>query len=48
MVEKDYLRSRIKEIEEGIKEINRIFSKPFENLSLDEKYSVRYQIIIIA
>jgi len=48
MVEKDYLGNRIKEIEAGIADINRICSKQFENLSLDEKYSMRYQIIIIA
>ena len=47
VINKAYLRSRIDEARECIKEIERIVSKPYENLTNDEKYSLRYQIIVL-
>jgi len=47
VVDKAYLRSRIDEARECIKEIERIVSKPYVDLTNDEKYSLRYQIIVL-
>jgi uncharacterized protein YutE (UPF0331/DUF86 family) len=46
-VDIEYLKSRIKEIQDLIKEINRLTSKNFNKMSMDEKYSLRYQIIVL-
>ncbi|MGC8832226.1 MAG: DUF86 domain-containing protein [Thermoproteota archaeon] len=47
VVNKAYLKGRINEARECIKEIERIVSKPYVNLTSDEKYSLRYQIIVL-
>lgn len=46
-VDKDVLRVRISEITFTIKELLRLTSKPFVQLSIDEKYSIRYNLIIL-
>jgi len=48
MIDADYLKGRVKEIRESIKELNKFVSKPFDMLTLYEKYAIRYQIIILA
>jgi uncharacterized protein YutE (UPF0331/DUF86 family) len=47
VIDKAYLKNRIKEAKESIKEMERITSKSFMNLTIDEKYSLRYQIIVL-
>ncbi|MEA2055152.1 MAG: DUF86 domain-containing protein [Candidatus Thermoplasmatota archaeon] len=44
----NYLKNRSKEIHEVINEIKRIVSKPFDDLSIDERYAIRYQIVVLA
>ncbi|NIU84892.1 MAG: DUF86 domain-containing protein [Candidatus Thorarchaeota archaeon] len=48
LVEKEYLKDRMQEVEESIQELQRVCSAPFEHLSIDKKYAIRYQIITIA
>lgn len=47
-VDTGYLKQRIKEILEAKSELRRLTSKPFSKLSLEEKYAIRYQIIVLA
>lgn len=47
MVDIEYLKSRIKEVREVIGELLRISSKPYKELNLDERYSMRYQIVVL-
>ena len=44
----DYLKNRLKEIRKIINEIGKMVSKPFNHLSIDERYAIRYQIIVLA
>ncbi|MHA2371318.1 MAG: DUF86 domain-containing protein [Candidatus Hodarchaeales archaeon] len=44
---KEYLQSRVKEIENTIDELHRLTAIPFAELSLDQRYSTRYQIIVL-
>ncbi|MEM1558256.1 MAG: DUF86 domain-containing protein [Thermoproteota archaeon] len=46
-VDSDVLRSRISEINSTISELQRLTSKPFTQLSIDEKYSIRYNIVVL-
>ncbi len=46
-VDGDILRSRISEINFTISELQRLASKPFTQLSIDEKYSIRYNIVVL-
>lgn len=41
------LEHRPREVEEGVREILRISSKPFQSFSLDEIYSLRHNIIVL-
>ena len=43
----DYLRARVREARDAIRELERIASRPYGELSLDEKYSMRYQVIVL-
>lgn len=47
MVDIEYLKSRIKEVREVIGELLRLSSKPYKELNLDERYSMRYQIVVL-
>jgi len=47
VIDKGYLRSRIGEARESLKEIDRIVKKPYTILTGDERYSLRYQIIVL-
>ena len=47
-VDPDYLRSRIREAREAMRHLLRLTSRPFEALSLDEKCSMRYHIVVLA
>jgi len=46
-IDEDILRSKISEINFAISELLRLTSKPFVQLSIDEKYSIRYNLIIL-
>ena len=41
------LKHRIKEIRSSISELANLTSKPFEELNINEIYSIRYLIIVI-
>ena len=47
-VDRAYLRARIREARDAMENLNRLASKPFDTLSPDEKYSMRYQVIVLA
>mgnify|MGYP003878224883 CR=1 FL=1 len=47
-VDRNYLRSRIREARDAMSNMLRISAKPFESLTLDEKYSMRYQVVVLA
>lgn len=47
-IDSDYLKVRVKEAIEAVKELERLTSKPFNELSFDERHSMRYQIIVLA
>lgn len=47
-VDIDYLKNRIKDIREIIEEIRKMVDKPFNQLSTNEKYAIRYQIVVLA
>jgi len=47
-IDRDYLRRRLKDIEEIMKELKRLCSKPISDFSSEEKYAMRYQIIMLA
>jgi len=44
----DHLKQRINEILESKDELNRLTSKPYSKLSIEEKYAIRYHIIVLA
>ncbi len=44
----EQIRQRIIEILETRDELKRLTSKSYAELSLDEKYAIRYQIIVLA
>lgn len=44
----EHLKQRIREILEARSELVRLTSRPFSKLSLEEKYAIRYQIIVLA
>ncbi|MEM2089443.1 MAG: hypothetical protein QXF52_12400 [Thermoproteota archaeon] len=46
-VDGDVLRSRISDVNSTISELQRLASKPFMQLSIDEKYSIRYNIVVL-
>jgi len=47
-VDPDTVRNRISDIRASILELKRITSKPYNELNIDEVYSMRYNIIVIA
>lgn len=47
-VDRAYLKARVREARDAMRNLIRLSSKPFESLSLDEIYSMRYQIIVLA
>jgi len=44
----DHFKQRINEILESKAELNRLTSKPYNRLSMEEKYAIRYHIIVLA
>jgi uncharacterized protein YutE (UPF0331/DUF86 family) len=44
---KEYLKNRIGEVKSAIDDLQRITAIPYSKLSLDQKYSMRYQIIVL-
>jgi uncharacterized protein YutE (UPF0331/DUF86 family) len=47
-VDVGHLKQRISDILESKTELNRLASKPYAELSMDEKYAIRYHIIVLA
>ena len=43
-----YLKDRIAEVRQVINELKKLSSNPYEELTVDEKNSIRYQIIVLA
>ena len=43
----DYLKGRMGEIRKTIGELSRLTSKPYTEMGLDEKYSMRYQLVVL-
>jgi len=46
-VDADILKTRISDIRSSIRELQRLTSKPFVQLGIDERYSLRYNIIVL-
>lgn len=46
-VDDDVLRSRISEVRLAMDELQRLTSKPFAELNVDERYSMRYNIVVM-
>lgn len=46
-VDDDVLRARISEVKLAIKELQRITSKHFSELNIDERYSMRYNLVVL-
>ena len=46
-IDNDVINSRIAEAKEAINELLRLTSKPFSELSIEEKYSIKYNIILL-
>jgi uncharacterized protein YutE (UPF0331/DUF86 family) len=46
-VDRDVVESRIRDAVEAINELKRITSKSFNEMSIDEIYSMRYNIIVL-
>lgn len=42
------LKQRISEVLEAKAELKRVTLKPYSKLSLDEKYAIRYHVIVLA
>jgi len=47
VVDTEYLKGRIEEVRQVIREVERLASKPYSDLSLDEKYALRYHIVVL-
>lgn len=47
-VDVNYLKGRISEISEAVSELRRLTSKSYSALTMDEKYSIRYHVIVLA
>jgi len=43
-VNRDHLKQRIDEVLEARSELERLTSKPYSKLSLEEKYAIRYHV----
>jgi len=46
-IDKEVVNARIEEIYESINELKRLTSKSFLEMTLDERYSMRYNIIVL-
>ena len=46
-VDRDLVKLRINDVYESISEPNRLTSKRFNEMSIDEKYSMRYNVIVL-
>jgi uncharacterized protein YutE (UPF0331/DUF86 family) len=44
----DHLKQRINEVLEAKSELKRLTTKPYAKLSLEEKYAIRYHVIVLA
>jgi len=42
-----YLKGRIEEVRRTIGELSRLASRPYAEMGLDEKYSMRYQLVVL-
>jgi len=47
VVDIEYLKGRIKEVQEVLREVERLSLKPYSELGLDEKYSLRYHVVVL-
>lgn len=47
-IDASHLKQRITEVLDAEAELKRLIAKPFNELSLDEKYAVRYHVIVLA
>ena len=47
-IDSAYLKVRVKEVVEAVKELERLTSHSFDAFSFDERHSMRYQIIVLA
>ncbi|MCD6458231.1 MAG: DUF86 domain-containing protein [Thermoproteales archaeon] len=43
----DVIENRISDIKKTIQELHRLTTKQYEKLSMDEKYSIRYNVIVL-
>jgi len=46
-VDKEIVRKRVDDVRWTIGELRRLSSKEFEELSVDEKYAIRYNIVVL-
>lgn len=46
-VDDEVLKARISEVKLAMSDLRRLTSRPFAELSVDEKYSIRYTIIVL-
>jgi len=46
-IDRELVRGRVADIRLALAELRRLSSKSFEELSLDEKYSIRYNLILL-
>ncbi|MBS7629889.1 DUF86 domain-containing protein [Candidatus Bathyarchaeota archaeon] len=47
MVDRDFVNGKARDVRNAINELTRLASKRFEDMSLDEQYSMRYQLIVL-
>ena len=47
-VSRDFVRALIRDVEDAVKEINRIAAKPYNELSDEERLAIRYELVVIA
>jgi len=46
-MDSDVIQARTSEVRASMRELERLASKPFENLGIDERYSMRYNLIVL-
>ncbi|BDR92437.1 DUF86 domain-containing protein [Vulcanisaeta souniana] len=47
-VSREFIRNLARDIENAIREVSRIVSKPYDELSDEDKMAIRYELIVIA
>lgn len=47
-IHRDHLEQRINQVLEARSELERLTSKPYSKLNLEEKYAIRYHVIVLA